>query len=198
MAQRLFIAIELPANVVEALAEVQEALRRQPGSQYVRWVDPASVHLTLRFLGDTREDLIPEIEGGLSAACRDTSPFELRLAGLGAFPNQRRPRVLWVGTEPVEDSGGLAELQRQIERTAVRLGFEPESRGFSPHLTLGRVKRGVGSAAEKAVGELLSCGVVVPEASFEVTQVCLMRSALRPEGAVYTRVAASPLCAPEP
>lgn len=186
---RLFIAIELPKQVTDALAQVQRQLGGHPGSRHVRWTSPASTHLTLRFLGDTREDAVSGVERCLVDACLSCPPLTLTLAGLGAFPDRRRPRVIWVGLEEGEDASRLASLQGALESCVARLGYAPEVRAFSPHLTLGRVRRGLRPAEVQEVSAMLDRGAQVPPVSFTVPNVSLMRSSLRPEGAVYTRVA---------
>ncbi|NPV07161.1 MAG: RNA 2',3'-cyclic phosphodiesterase [Anaerolineae bacterium] len=185
---RLFIAVELPRSVREALAEVQRGLRAHPGSRHVRWTDPEGTHLTLRFLGETQEQTVPAVERCLVEACLTCPPLKLKLDGIGAFPSRKRPRVVWVGLDAGDDAERLAALQGALERGVVRLGYPPEERAFSAHLTLGRVRRGAGPRELGEVTEMLDVGVTVPALSFEVPSVSLMCSTLRPEGAVYSRV----------
>ncbi len=185
---RTFVAIELPSNVRQLLGRHIEGLRRVlPAS--VRWVQPRSVHLTLKFLGNTRKDQVPEITAALRAATGEVAPFQLKTGGLGGFPNIRRPRVLWLGLEG--DIELLADLQMRVEEAISPLGFERENRPFSAHLTLARARSGgveVG-IGEKRLEELLSGWPRNGGESFTVEGVSLMQSTLTPQGAVYARLA---------
>jgi 2'-5' RNA ligase len=155
----------------------------------VRWVRPAGIHLTLKFLGEVPASQIAAIAEAMRSACAPHPPFSFAIGGLGCFPDARRPRVVWVGLD--EPGGTLAHLQRDIERAMQPLGFRPEGRGFQPHLTLGRVKGG-------RPEELQALGAYVSRARAQVGQVqaasvSLIRSDLRPDGAVYTGLAVAPL-----
>lgn len=185
---RTFIAIELTDPIRQVLAELQSQLKKDPASRAGRWVSPAGMHLTLNFLGEVTLDAIQRIQEGIVRACASVLPFELCLSQTGAFPNPSRPRVLWVGLGG--DVGALADLQRSIEREMEALGFAAERRKFEPHLTLARIREdarpGEGAALAKATTMLKIDGSV----SMRVEEVSLMRSELRREGAVYTRLAA--------
>ena len=188
---RTFIAVELDHSLRSALAHIQDGFKRQmpPGS--VRWVEPEGIHLTLKFLGETPRQRVAAIETALRVACAGFTPFEFSVEGRGCFPNTRRPRVVWVA---VRDKGQmLARLQAAVEREVAPLGWPTEERGFSPHLTLGRVGRGVNSRDEMAVGQAVEASVVELIGRQHVTEVSLMQSELHPGGAVYTRLLSVPL-----
>ena len=160
-----------------------------PGS--VKWVAPEGIHLTLKFLGDTPSGRLGEIEAALRAACAGYAPFEFGVEGRGCFPNTRRPRIVWVA---VRDKGQtLARLQAAIERHVVPLGWPTEERGFSPHLTLGRVSKGASPAAEASVGQMVEKSVVEQIGVQQATAINLIQSELRPTGAVYTTLYRTPL-----
>jgi 2'-5' RNA ligase len=145
------------------------------------------IHLTLKFLGNVAESDLPAIKAALAQIGQQHAPFAFTVGGLGCFPNVRRPRVVWVGIQ--EQTGTLAGLQRDVEKGLVPLGFEAEKRAFHPHLTLGRTKRGLRSADQRRLGEILA-GVEVGELDrINVESFHLMRSDLRPSGAVYTALA---------
>ncbi len=188
---RTFIAIELDEPLRIALRTVQEKLKRQIPAGSVRWVAPEGIHLTLKFLGDTPRGRVPEIEAALQAACADYTPFEFSVEGRGCFPNFRRPRVIWVA---VRDRGqALGRLQRSIEQRVAPLGWPAEERGFSPHLTLGRVSKTANGQMAAAVGQAVERSVIEQIGSQRVTAISLMQSDLRPSGAVYTRLLHIPL-----
>ena len=121
---RLFVAIDLPEQVKEAVTGIVHR-----GVAGARWVPPEQLHLTLRFIGDCDERTFQEIRGGLSAL--KSAPFPLTIRGIGHFPPRGEPRVLWVG---VEDSVELSTLQAKIEREIVSAGIEADKRRFSPHI----------------------------------------------------------------
>lgn len=173
--KRIFIAIPLPEAVKRALDNVCEQLQQQFPSGSVRWVQADNMHLTLRFLGDTAVSQIPGIITQLDQLC--PKPVRLQLHQLGCFPNQSNPRVLWVGLK-----GELAELQqlkRDVDRQLAALSWPPETKPFTPHLTIGRVKD-----ARKAGQVRWRCEV--DEAHFGVTAVHLIQSDLQKQGPVYT------------
>jgi 2'-5' RNA ligase len=152
----------------------------------VRWTRPEGIHLTLKFLGDVQADWLEDIADALRSACAPHAPFSLSIGGMGVFPNPRRPRVVWIGVD--EPTGTLIRLQQDIERAISPLGFPTERRTFSPHLTLGRVKNGRGAAELEALGQYAK-QAQVRVGEMEAHAVYLMRSDLRPSGAVYTELA---------
>lgn len=188
---RLFVALELPKSILDALARAQDALQEQMPRRAVRWVRGEGIHLTLKFLGETPAHQREPIALAVAEATAGHGPLTLRAAGLGCFPNPARPRVVWVGLEG--DLGALGALQRSMESALEPLGFRPEGRPFSPHLTLGRVRDDVASADVKAAGQVVAAATVGTLGEWTADAVSLMRSDLRREGAVYTCLAATPL-----
>ncbi len=184
---RTFVAIDLDQGQRRVLAELQRQLKGDRSARIVRWVDPENVHLTLKFLGDVESSRMPAVEHALREACRGTAPFTLRLAGAGAFPNSRRPNVIWVGLEG--EVGSAAALAKRIDDACASLDFPPEARAFAAHLTLGRVKRDAPPADRQSLGALIDRAQVGPAEALRVEQVNLMKSELRPGGSVYTRLA---------
>ena len=181
---RSFVAIDLPGDIKDALEEVAAEQRVLVPDRSVRWSRVAGIHLTLKFLGEVAEADLAAIKGVLARICAEHTPFSFTVSGLGCFPNRRRPRVLWVGVN--EDTGKLASLQRDVEGHLEPLGFERERRAFHPHLTLGRTRRGVSSYDQACIGESIASSDVKPLGDVYVERIHLMRSDLRPDGAVYT------------
>jgi 2'-5' RNA ligase len=186
---RTFIAIELAPDLLRRIGHLQTRICEDVPSGLVRWVRPEGIHLTLKFLGEVPATQIEAIATGMQSASAPHAPFGLTVQGLGCFPDPRRPRVVWVGVE--EPSGALARLQREVERAMTPLGFAPEKRRFSPHLTLGRVK---GHKPDElgALGDYVT-QAKVQVGEMEVAAVHLIKSELRPAGAVYTALAVAPL-----
>ncbi len=185
---RLFVAVDLPGQVRDALDRLQGELRRHDLSD-LRWVRPQGIHLTLKFLGETPAGKVAAITDALAGATRGRRSFHLALGEPGTFGG-RRPRVLWL--DVIGDIEPLRELQATVEEALAEVGFPPEERGFSPHLTLARVRQPVSPGMGDRVDRALRA-VTPPRAEFDVREVVLMRSTLQPGGAVYERLAAFPL-----
>jgi 2'-5' RNA ligase len=184
---RSFIAIELPHEVKSALAELQAGL--QPDKQpSVKWVDPYSIHLTLKFLGDIAAAKISDITSTIEEASREIAPFSLEVKGLGVFPNFKRVRVVWVGVRG--DTSRLKLLQQRIESNLVPFGFARESRPFTPHLTLARVRERIAPTEQQSFGQLIAGASFEAAHQFTVDSINLMHSQLTREGAIYRQLTA--------
>jgi 2'-5' RNA ligase len=188
---RTFVAVELDDLVRQGLSEVQDKLQRQLGNRWVRWVRPEGIHLTLNFLGNVPAGRLDAIEEALAHACRGLGPSVVRPGGLGCFPNPRRPRVVWVGL--TGDVPALLALQKATTRALEDLGFSPESRAYSPHLTLGRVRQEVSGGDRAVIGTCVEKTATLHLNAIRVETVSLMRSDLSPQGAQYHRLAGFPL-----
>ncbi len=175
---RLFYCLELPDAVRNDLARLSREFQvRVRGGT---WVAPGNLHVTLRFLGEVGEDLLPSLEGlGQKAALR-VEPFELFLDRFGAFPHPGRARVLWAG--PIKDSAPFAILAQQVEEGVQALGFPPERRLAHPHVTLARLR--IPQDLTSVIG-----GAAPPVLQARVDALTLMQSDLRPKGPLYRPVA---------
>lgn len=182
---RSFVAIELPEGLKEELVGLGEHLK-SGGHSGVRWVDPRGIHLTLKFLGDVAVDRLDGITSALTEATRGISPFRLEVGGLGVFPNPRRVRVAWVGVSGDVDK--LQQLQQRVESSLSVLGFAAESRRFTPHLTLARVRDQVAQEERQRFGQFIEGTDFKATHKVEVDTVYLMRSQLTRQGAVYSRI----------
>jgi 2'-5' RNA ligase len=201
---RTFVAVELDPSLREGISRVQaqikELLTRAPGMRKtdvrVQWVQPASIHLTLKFLGDIKEVRVEEICRTLAKTAESTPSFTVEVRGLGVFPDLRSPRVLWLGLS--ERAGGQEQMQAltqmagSVDRALGALGFPVENRPFRPHLTLARIKEG-----SREAGHALAESGVMHQAflvgALQVKTISLMKSDLRPSGAVYTQLCHAPL-----
>ncbi|MBI3958786.1 MAG: RNA 2',3'-cyclic phosphodiesterase [Chloroflexi bacterium] len=187
---RTFIAIEIPKQLRDRLTavcvELAALLSDDKFAPLLRWSDSGKYHLTLRFLGETtpaQRQSIGKMLGEVTANC---PPFSLALDGLGAFPNWRKMRVLWVGM--TGDVESLGRLQAEIERGTRTCGFAAESAAFHPHTTLARVSREADNVPISQAGALLAAQTVLAQSlgQWTVSELVLMRSDLQPGGAVYT------------
>jgi 2'-5' RNA ligase len=184
MALRCFIAIEIPESIRGAIVSSIDGLKKSGAD--VKWVSPENIHITMQFLGDTEETQIPLIKEALNKILLPYSPFYIKIAGVGCFPDARRPRVIWVGTEEAQQ---VIDLHGDIAKGMVTFGFQEEGKIFTPHLTVGRVKsnRNTGALLKK-MDEIK----IVRFSDFEVRNITLMKSELKPSGAIYYSLAEIP------
>ncbi len=182
---RSFIAIELPDELKLGLAQLEAQLKmsQQP---WVKWVDPYSIHLTLKFLGSIAVDRISGITRAMEEAIEGITPFRLEVKDLGVFPNLRRVQVAWVGISGEVDK--LSQLQQHLESNLARLDFAPETRPFTPHLTLARLRNRASLDERQSFGQLIATTRFEATYTIKVDAINLMRSQLTREGAIYSRI----------
>lgn len=181
---RAFIAIELSGEIKTELDKIESILKSQ-SSTPAKWVDPESIHLTLKFLGDVSSDRVRDISDAINNGVAGTGPFRLQLSGLGVFPNPARTQVVWAGI--TGDMDRLSQLQSTIEVEMEKQGFPREKRTFSPHLTLARVRNHATPDERKRLGTLVT-GTAFTGGIVRVDSVNLMESRLTRQGALYTRI----------
>ena len=187
---RVFVALLIPDESRTVLSGAMDRLQSQVPTG-VKWVNPRGIHLTLKFFGNINsawKEPVLEVMGDVG---RQAAPFDLRLSSLGVFPNERQPRVLWSGVNG--DMEALAELQEDVERAMLDLGFRREKRRFNPHLTIGRVRASVGKAARQQIGQVMSATDLGPVDSWTVDSIHLVQSTLTPQGAIYDSLGSAPL-----
>lgn len=175
---RCFIAVEIPDTIRDEIGEVIDILKKYDAD--VKWVTIDNFHLTLKFLGKTPEESLPEIRESLSNIVSSYEPFCIRIRGTGVFPNKKFPRVIWVG---VEDEGTLLKLAGDIDHSMSVVGYKLEDKEFRPHLTLGRVRsrKGIISIVNELDNfEERNFGL------FTVDHIKLMKSELKPKGPEYS------------
>lgn len=181
---RLFVAFDLPNEVRRALGDLIARLR--PECRGARWVRPEGMHLTLKFIGESDSQKLDSIRGAL-AVVQSEQWVEMHFRGLGFFPHERRPRVIWCG---LEASPNLAELAADVDRALTPLGIPHEIRAFVPHLTLARFNSYEGlEKIVRAAEELKSYDF----GSAHNTEFYLYESFLKPAGAEYKRLATFPI-----
>jgi 2'-5' RNA ligase len=182
---RSFIAIELPPEIKLALETLQAQLK-SPDQTWVKWVDPHGIHLTLKFLGNVAADRIDDIIKAMREAAGGTPTLHLALKGMGVFPNLRQVQVAWVGLDGELEQ--LRQLQQRIEVNLARLGFTRESRPFTPHLTLARLRDRASAEERQAFGRSVAGASLEADYAFEVTAIGLIKSKLTRAGAVYSQL----------
>jgi len=187
---RAFIAVTLPPEVRQFLTALQSKVK-SAADVPVKWVETENLHLTLAFLGNTDEARIPAILEVMQAATGGARPMTLKVAGLGVFPNPRRPRIVWAGL--AGDVPGLQKVQRALTGELQPLGFVPDTKPFRPHLTLGRVRDSASSAQSEALGRAVAGLDAGGERTFGVAGLYLIRSQLTQRGPVYTMIGSAKL-----
>ncbi len=180
---RAFIAINIPDDSRAALSEGQSRLKRAHTGGKVSWTKIENVHLTLRFLGYVEEPAIDKIRAALESVATQCGTFDLPVRGAGGFPDELRPRVLWVGCD--DGAGKLKALVQAVQAALQPLGFEPERRDFSAHLTLGRVKL---PHPDTALTRALDSIKNDDFGAMRVEAIHLFQSQLHPEGSIYTKL----------
>ncbi len=177
---RLFIATPTSIEVEKELARIVSALKNYNGP--VKWVALSNIHLTLKFLGDTAENLIPQIKETINEVCRAHQPITTTLSTLGAFPTLARPRVYWVDLK----GGGseLAQIADELDKALHDLGFEKENRPFRAHLTLGRVKFPKGLQELNEAVQKIKVNPI--QQVFD--RIILFKSTLTPRGSIYEKL----------
>ena len=180
---RAFIAIEIPPAIHAQLDHISQELRSQTKTWAIHWVAVNNIHLTLKFLGEVPSTNLDLLTRSLNREVAKHSTFEINVGGLGAFPSIRRPRVIWIG---IEAPSGLYALQKGIDAETLRLGYQTDERGFSPHLTLARLSQNASPDEIRQISEVLMNDKVGRLGTFKAEALRLFKSDLLPSGAVYT------------
>ncbi|MFW5787511.1 MAG: RNA 2',3'-cyclic phosphodiesterase [Halanaerobiales bacterium] len=182
---RLFLAINLSERARE-LIENKVTLVQQSIAQDVKWVKPQNWHLTLKFLGDTEDDKISKIKKSMGDIATDHKSFYIQYTGIGAFPHLNYPRVIYIGVN--RGSQNLLQIQKEIEENFIDLGFKPEDREFTPHLTIGRGRKSIDhTQLSRDLKEYVEKDYFINVYSPAV-EISLMKSELYPAGPVYKEI----------
>jgi RNA 2',3'-cyclic 3'-phosphodiesterase len=178
MDYRCFIAIGISDSIKKEIGKLLDIMQKHDAD--IKWVEPENIHLTLKFLGSTPDTLLPEVRESLSNILSSYKPFYIKIYGTGIFPNRKYPRVIWTG---INDSDILDKMKGDVEQAMALLGFQKEDKKFNPHLTLGRVRSSKG--VMNIVSELDNYKNM-EFGNLHVDRIKLMKSDLKPKGAVYT------------
>ncbi|MCS4540809.1 MAG: RNA 2',3'-cyclic phosphodiesterase [Euryarchaeota archaeon] len=176
---RAFIAIDIPKDLINKIANIQNSLKKIDAN--IKYVEPENIHITLKFLGEVLENKLANVSLVTKETTVGVKPFEIEINGVGVFPSFNYIRVIWVGITKGADF--LSNLQTELEKRLVPLGFEPEERGFSPHITIGRVKTIKAKAQlQSKINELQNINI----GTMQVDCLKLKKSQLTPKGPIYT------------
>jgi len=178
---RTFIAIGLPETIRDSLAGTQERLKNSGAD--VKWVEPANIHLTLKFLGEADNGKLPEVILILEDVIKDKKVFQVSISSIGSFPRINSPRVIWVGTD--KGSGETKKIAEELEEKLVKIGIPKEDRAFQSHITIGRIRSTLNR--EQLAQDLNNLVNKFSQENliFYVTSVSLFKSTLTPKGPIY-------------
>ena len=179
---RTFIAVEIPKDIQEAIGDYIDSIRES--FKDVKWVSPENLHLTIKFLGEVKESDLKNLSGCVEKAASDFSPFSIDLSNIGFFPSSKNLKVIWIGTDGGADN--LLDLFQELENFLENLGFDREARAFSPHLTIGRVKK-----KKKHKYHVNINPEELPEfksVKFYVKSIAIIKSILTPQGPIYEKL----------
>lgn len=185
MGLRCFISLELPEELKKNIYGYIEKLKAAGAD--VKWIPPENLHLTLKFLGNTQEELLKDINERLISLAKSHERFSLQVSGAGAFPNIKYPRVIWLG---VHDSEEIIKLQHDMDESMAGLGFEKDDKQFTPHLTIGRVKS---MRNKDALIKELATLKEVDFGKIGVNNITMMKSELKPGGAEHFKLSEIPI-----
>ncbi|MBE0478040.1 RNA 2',3'-cyclic phosphodiesterase [Candidatus Aerophobetes bacterium] len=176
---RVFIAVELPQQVKKEIAAIQNKITDTTNK--IKWVSPASMHITLKFLGEVQEKRLDKVFDISQGVADKFNPFSVEIKGTGAFPETGNPKVLWVGIK--EGSAELARMAAELEKELFKDGFPGERKKWTPHITLGRVKQ---LKDTHSIKELIGKEKETSGGKMKVEEIVVLQSQLTPQGAIHT------------
>ncbi len=188
---RAFIAVHMPAELGTALVALCAELEAGPGGHAARWVTGDNIHLTLKFLGDVDDRRLPEVYRAVSSVCADCAPIEATVAGLGCFPNDAQPRIIWAGI--TRGARELVALAGALDLALGQLGFPTESRPYSAHVTLARANSRAAPLDLAALRRAIADRRAREIGTMTVNAVSIVKSELRPAGPLYTDISVAAL-----
>ena len=171
---RIFIAVEMTEDVRQTVGQYIDSIKDNFNN--VKWVAPENLHLTFKFLGEVKKPDIYKIMECIEMTASEFTPFSMGLNGLGFFPSENNPRVVWIGADGGADH--LLEVFHTLENCLEKVGFDREARTFSPHLTIGRVRKDKKTVIPEGLPEF-------EPVRFEINSLTLMKSTLTPQGPIY-------------
>lgn len=179
---RTFVAIDFPEVILRKIREIIEYFKTQTPTNALKWITPENLHLTVKFLGNIREDKLDQVKALLPDAVQEHSSFIFEIEGLGMYPDKHHPRVIWLG---VTENTGLTEIHTALDRAFAVVGVDPDKRRFTPHITIARVNRRAESETVRAIGESLSQFKVDSLGQIKVEEIVLYKSELTSNGPIY-------------
>jgi 2'-5' RNA ligase len=180
---RTFIAIDFPPEIIQKIEKIIAYFKTQTQDDTLKWVTANNLHLTIKFLGEIPDEKLDQVKAILTDSLRNQSVFNIKIEGLGMYPNEHNPRVIWLGITAEE---ALIDLHQTLDSALEAVDIKREKREFSPHLTIARVRRRTKRSKIKEIGETLSQFKVDSLGNIKVKEVILYQSELTPKGPIYT------------
>jgi 2'-5' RNA ligase len=176
---RVFIAIPISNIIKEKIEDIQERLKRI-GAE-VKWVVPQDIHITIKFLGNINVSELENIYIVVTNICNKFSPFQISISSISAFPDKKRPKVIWIGVKEGKDI--LCKINKEVEDSLIKIGFKKEDKEFNPHITIGRVK---GLYRLSQLADTLKNMDIGDIGEIHVRNIQVIKSQLTPSGPIYT------------
>jgi 2'-5' RNA ligase len=180
---RTFIAVDFPIEIKEKIIEITAYFQSKLPPAQIKWVEPDHMHLTLKFMGETPHDKLVQIKQSIHQVISVFPSFEIEIKALGMYPNNQRPRVIWLG---INAENHLILLHNQLDQALKGEGIKSDRRPFSPHLTIGRVRRNADQESIIQIGKILSQFKIASLGSIKIDEILYYQSVLTPQGPIYT------------
>lgn len=180
---RTFIAVDFPPEIIQKIGKIITYFKTQTPDEALKWISTNNLHLTLKFIGEIPEEKLSQVQAVLADSLQNQSAFNIKIEGLGMYPNEHNPRVIWLG---IVADDALINLHQTLDSALEEVDIEREKRKFSPHLTIARVRRGTKRNTISEIGEILSLFKVDSLGNTTIKQVVLYQSELTPKGPIYT------------
>ena len=180
---RTFIAIDFPARITQKIDNIVSYLKTQTPAKAIKWVAAENLHLTLKFLGDFPKQNLGQLTAILDHELNQIAAFDILIEGMGMYPNNTNPRVIWLG---ISSGGSLGKIHQLLDDALQKIGVKPDRRNFTAHLTIARVRRKTDPKSIQAIGTTLSEFKVETLGLVTIDRVILMKSELTPQGPIYT------------
>jgi 2'-5' RNA ligase len=180
---RTFIAVDFPIEIKEKIIEITAYFQSKLPPAQIKWVEPDHMHLTLKFMGETPHDKLVQIKQSIHQVISVFPSFEIEIKALGMYPNNQRPRVIWLG---INAENYLILLHNQLDQALKGEGIKSDRRPFSPHLTIGRVRRNADQESVIQIGRILSQFKIASLGSIKIDEILYYQSVLTPQGPIYT------------
>ncbi len=187
---RTFIAVNFPKDLLVRIDEITHFFKKKTPDRALKWVDINNLHLTVKFIGEINENKIGQVKDVLTQSLSAQNAFNIEVSGLGMYPNQHNPRVVWLGISGEEP---LIKIHKDLNRQLTAVNISPEKRPFSGHLTIARVRRNTDKETAGMVGDILSQFTVDSLGWITIDHINLYKSELTPAGPIYTCLLSVPL-----
>ena len=187
---RTFIAIDFPKEILEKISRIITFLQSQTTEKALKWVETDIMHLTLKFIGEISEDAARDVQTIMRHTLQGQNAFEVSIEGLGMYPNPKNPRVVWLG---ISAEKALFDIQKNLDLALQKINIPSEKRGFSPHLTIARLRKSTDVKTIRLIGETLSQFKVDSLGTVLIKEIRLYQSQLTPTGPIYTPLLKIPL-----